>query len=180
MSLLNQNFVHTETGWKAFFYLSTGLLALTFAVIVPYLPETRFSRSLALSSGQGTENISTILEQDDKNTFELNTENINDVARVEAATVSLVGTGGPSKAQRWGVTAGRDPHYRVMDALIKVWLTATLGPVWLPVGWFAACKGILVGQSFIAAQIWQAAPYNFSNAAVGCTYIPAVSKLTTD
>ena len=48
-------------------------------------------------------------------------------------------------------------------------------PSGLPPAGSLPAKGILVGQSYVAAQIWQAPPYNFSNAQVGMTNIPGVS-----
>jgi len=92
----------------------------------------------------------------------------------QLATLEFVGRGAPTPAGRWGITSGRDPTYKPLDALIRVAKAALIGPVWISIGWFGACKGILVGQNYVAAQIWQAPPYNFSNAAVGMTNIPAI------
>jgi hypothetical protein len=157
--------------------LSAALLVLTFLVVLVFLPETRYSRSLALASGDVVADLVTAETVDnDKDLSPALPLPPTHATEEAGATIKLVGTGAPTSNQRWSVTNGRDPLYRPIDATLRVFVTATIGPAWIPVGWFAAVKGIAVGQSFIAAQIWQAEPYFFSNSAVGMTYIPSVCR----
>ncbi|KAJ7053989.1 major facilitator superfamily domain-containing protein [Mycena amicta] len=160
---LSGAFADSKAGWRAYFYFNAAMLALTFAVMFFFMPETNFRRTAALARGVHHETQSTDEEVDEKGS-----------THVVEATIALVGKGAPDPLRRWGMTAGRDPTYKPVNALIRVVKAAFIGPVWISIGWFGACKGILVGQNYVAAQIWQAPPYHFSNAAVGMTNIPAI------
>jgi len=159
---LSGAFADSKAGWRAYFYFNAAMLALTFGVMFVFLPETSFRRSAALARGVHHEAAS-----------EDGSEKGKEGSVVEA-TIALVGTGAPDAARRWSFTSGRDPTYNPVEALLRVVKAAFIGPVWISIGWFGACKGILVGQNYVAAQIWQAPPYFFSNAAVGMTNIPAI------
>jgi hypothetical protein len=119
------------------------MLAATFVLMAFCLPETSFRRSAALARG--------VHEFTDEDLD----EKIPPDAKQQQATLELVGKGAPTAARRWGLTAGRDPTYQPLDAFIRVAKAALIGPVWISIGWFGACKGILVGQNYVAAQIWQ-------------------------
>ncbi|KAJ6541797.1 major facilitator superfamily domain-containing protein [Mycena capillaripes] len=165
---LSGAFADSKSGWRSYFYFNTAMLAATFVIMVFYLPETSFRRSAALARGVHESSASTDEDIDEKTTPVA----VRDAE--QQATIELVGKGAPTASRRWGLTAGRDPTYKPLDAFIRVAKAALIGPVWISIGWFGACKGILVGQNYVAAQIWQAPPYNFSNAAVGMTNIPAI------
>ncbi|KAJ7194735.1 major facilitator superfamily domain-containing protein [Mycena pura] len=163
---LSGAFADSKAGWRAYFYFNAAMLIVTFFVLFFLLPETSFQRSAALSRGVHESSESTEEDLEEMTPTEKNSE--------QHATIALVGKGAPDAARRWGLTAGRDPTYKPLDALVRVAKAACIGPVWISIGWFGSCKGILVGQNYVAAQIWQAPPYNFSNAAVGMTNIPAI------
>ncbi|KAJ6611487.1 major facilitator superfamily domain-containing protein [Mycena sp. CBHHK59/15] len=164
---LSGAFADSAAGWRAYFYFNAAMLGVTLITMALFLPETSFRRSAALARGVHADAAATPDDRSDEKVDAAPTD-------VEKATIALVGRGAPPPAARWGVTSGRDPTYKPLDALIRVVQTATIGPIWIAVGWFGACKGILVGQNYVASQIWQAPPYNFSNAGVGMTNIPAI------
>ncbi|KAJ7762373.1 major facilitator superfamily domain-containing protein [Mycena maculata] len=165
---LSGAFADSKSGWRTYFYFNAAMLAATFVVMFFCMPETSFRRSAALARG--------VHEVSDESTDEDLDEKTGAAVVVDAehATIALVGKGAPTPDGRWGLTSGFYPTYKPFAALIRVAKVALIGPVWISVGWFGATKGILVGQSYVAAQIWQAPPYNFSNAAVGMTNIPAI------
>ncbi|KAF8204467.1 major facilitator superfamily domain-containing protein [Mycena galopus ATCC 62051] len=165
---LSGAFADSKAGWRSYFYFNTAMLAATFVIMAFCLPETSFRRSAALARGVHESSVSTDEDLDEK----APPAALKDAE--QQATLELVGKGAPTVAGRWGLTAGRDPTYKPLDAFVRVAKAAVIGPVWISIGWFGACKGILVGQNYVAAQIWQAPPYNFSNAAVGMTNIPAI------
>ncbi|KAJ7146319.1 major facilitator superfamily domain-containing protein [Mycena epipterygia] len=165
---LSGAFADSKAGWRAYFYFNTAMLAATFVLMVFCLPETSFRRSAALARGVHGSSESTDDDLDEKK------ETVEKDLEQQQATIELVGKGAPTPAGRWGLRAGVDPTYKPFDALIRVAKAALIGPIWISIGWFGACKGILVGQNYVAAQIWQAPPYLFSNAAVGMTNIPAI------
>ncbi|KAJ7045049.1 major facilitator superfamily domain-containing protein [Mycena alexandri] len=162
---LSGAFADSKAGWRAYFYFNAAMLAITFVLMVFCLPETSFRRSAALARG---------VHQSDDDFDEEKTQTATENLSTQHATLQLVGKGAPTVSRRWGLTAGRDSTYNPLDALLRVAKAALIGPVWISIGWFGACKGILVGQNYVAAQIWQAPPYNFSNAAVGMTNIPSI------
>ncbi|KAJ7492072.1 major facilitator superfamily domain-containing protein [Mycena latifolia] len=164
---LSGAFADSKAGWRAYFYFNTAMLAATFVLMVFCMPETSFRRSAALARGVHESTDSTDEDLEEK-------AGVAEKDAEQHATIALVGKGAPTPAGRWGLRAGFDPIYKPLDALIRVAKAALIGPVWISIGWFGACKGILVGQNYVAAQIWQAPPYNFSNAAVGMTNIPAI------
>ncbi|KAJ6601258.1 major facilitator superfamily domain-containing protein [Mycena vulgaris] len=159
---LSGAFADSTGGWRGYFYFNAAMLAATFVLMIFFMPETSFRRSAALARG--------VHDSDDEDLG----EKVDERDAEQQATIALVGKGAPTPAGRWGLRAGFDPTYKPLDALIRVAKTGLIGPVWISIGWFGACKGILVGQNYVAAQIWQAPPYNFSNAAVGLTNIPAI------
>ncbi|KAJ7144849.1 major facilitator superfamily domain-containing protein [Mycena crocata] len=165
---LSGAFADSKVGWRAYFYFNTAMLAATFILMIFCLPETSFRRSAALARGVQEESTSTD-ELDEKDAAAIHVKNVE-----QHATIALVGKGAPTHARRWGLTSGYDPTYKPLVTLHRVFKAAFIGPVWISIGWFGACKGILVGQNYVAAQIWQAPPYNFSNAAVGMVNIPSI------
>ncbi|KAJ7508530.1 major facilitator superfamily domain-containing protein [Mycena galericulata] len=167
---LSGAFADSKPGWRAYFYFNAAMLVATFLLMVFCLPETSFRRSAALARGVHETSVSTSQDLDEKT----NTADGKEGEQQPEATIALVGKGAPTQAKRWGLTSGFDPTYKPLDALIRVAKAALIGPVWISVGWFGACKGILVGQNYVATQIWQAPPYKFSNAAVGMTNIPSI------
>ncbi|KAJ7757551.1 major facilitator superfamily domain-containing protein, partial [Mycena metata] len=159
---LSGAFADSKAGWRAYFYFNAAMLAFTFVLMVFCLPETSFRRSAALARG--------VHESDDD--FDKEKTQENDSA--QHATLHLVGKGAPTVSRRWGLTAGRDSTYNPLEALLRVAKAALIGPVWISIGWFGACKGILVDIEWTDRTSPAAPPYNFSNAAVGMTNIPSI------
>lgn len=174
-------FADSHVGWRGYFYFNAGMVASAFILVLFLMPETAFRRTAASSRGVhgGAEKQAAVstpeLEEDKKEVAAAASAD----ADVESLTVEYVGKGFPNKAQRFGLLAGRDKTYSPFNAWWRVLQAITIWPIWLCIGWFGSIKGILVGQNYVAAQIWQAPPYNFTNAQVGMVNIPAIVGTVT-
>ena len=117
------------------------MIASAFLILLAFLPETAYRRTAASSRGVHF----------DKSAGDVASEKEHALSKTSVVqsvdtTIDLIGRGAPSKVQRFGFFAGRDSTYKPFNALLRVFQTAYIGPVWIAVGWFGAAKGILVGQ----------------------------------
>ncbi|KAI8935588.1 hypothetical protein NX059_008154 [Plenodomus lindquistii] len=177
----------TETiGWRSFWWLNTGLLALSFIMVVFMFPETRFQRAMPVSAGHESiekgpslahsDNESTTAEKSDPNRIQHITTAqsvLPDATNLEntetAARDPSLGHGKPGKWQ-WKLFQPNASPFK--SIALDLWTPWKL--FMFPIVEFAAfvvswsCSSFLV-INLTQSQVLAAPPYNFKPMTVGFT-----------
>jgi hypothetical protein len=173
-----------EVGWRSFWWLNTGLLGLSFLMVVFMFPETKFNRNVSLDGSPA----SSVAEKDRQTTI----EHTSPVATDDAEKIQQVPTAGSGLPNTQELTleetAARDPY--LGKGKPGKWQWAVFQPnahpfksilrdLWLPWKLFAfpivefasfvvswSCSSFLT-INLTQSQAFAAPPYNMKPMAIG-------------
>lgn len=167
----------TSHGWRSFFYLSTGLAALSLILIFVTFPETKYHRhhtqqTNSASSGKtDTNNFSENGDQAKQAITENKSTHLEDVDQrgsVEGLSTSLVGKGRPSKGQ-FNLIQRPDPRWRsfvVRDLIMPI--RVFFNPIVFWAGLMVAgTANTLLFCNLTESAVFSIAPYNWNPSQVG-------------